>query len=461
MDESSQKFNIPDEARQSIESAIERKEQQERKEVLSSTDYWYARVIKNLNPELSNEYLESKMTELLKNEIPDMLSVIMERQCNLQCTHCLFQNENESSKQQSLAHDLPQIIERIVDQMPKKSDPPHYESSKFLHEGRTLRNWHLDILKNIREKRPDMQIGLIDNGSYISYLKHFKERGLKLDWLDISIDGTENSHNLQRDPEKKKAYNIALRGLKHAREITIPQGEGGRVSSLYTLTKLNYKDIEEAADFLFSSNPEPSAYDTETGKQMNFIDELHLTTMAPQLEQNFAIEISLDEFAESWEQIKTVFQKNNREREQRQAVSFRIYRHQDLEKLASVVGNEKFLNSITNAEEVDCDIGRITFYLDGVPVTFSPLSTWPQETFNIDADGAYRPAFCQKYKIEELQKGVATNGVDTKNYTFQQLDASISYIDAYKQGVDSWWENFGKQFLVNEIETIKRIKKSG
>lgn len=454
------KFNIENDSERFSGNEVEDKEKQEQRESLSSTDYWYARVIKNLNTELSDEYLESKMIELLKNEIPDMLSVIMERQCNLQCAHCLFQNENESSKEQSLAHGLPQIINRIVDQMPKESDPPHYESPKFLHEGRTLREWHLDVLQNIREKRPDMQIGLIDNGSYISYLKHFKERGFKLDWLDISIDGTESSHNLQRDPEKKKAYNIALRGLKHAREITMPQGEGGRVSSLYTLTKLNYKDIGEAADFLFSPNPEPSAYNTETEKQMNFIDELHLTTMAPQLEQNFSIEISPDEFAESWEQIKTVFQKYDREHKQRQVVSFRIYRHQDLEKLARTVGNEKFLNSITNMDEVERDIGRITFNLDGVPVTFSPLSTWPQETFNIDADGAYRPAFCQKYKIEELQRGIAMDGADTKKYTFQQLDTTSPYADTYKQAVDHWWKNFGSQFLTDEINVMNRIREN-
>ena len=60
------------------------------------------------------------MTELLKNEIPDMLSVIMERNATSN-VHCLFRMKMKVSKQQFQAHDLPQIIERIVDQMPKKA----------------------------------------------------------------------------------------------------------------------------------------------------------------------------------------------------------------------------------------------------------------------------------------------------------------------------------------------------
>ena len=103
----------------------------------------------------------------------------------------------------------------------------------FVHNGRVLREWHLDIFKNIKEKRPDMEIGLIDNGTYTRYLDKFKEKNIKLNWVDISVDGTKEFHNLQRN--SLVSFDSMMNGLKHAREIIVSPENGGKVTSFLLL----------------------------------------------------------------------------------------------------------------------------------------------------------------------------------------------------------------------------------
>lgn len=146
--------------------------------------------------------------------------------------------------------------------------------------------------------------------------------------------------------------------------------------------------------------------------------------------------------------------------DKKQRVFVRFYRHEDIEKLAGAVGYKKFWNSLEieparqKNPKVESSIGRITFYIDGVPVTFSPLSTWPQETFLIDADCANRVAHSLKYTLAELQKGINKS----KNYTVNQLNEKSNLVESYNKVVDLWWMKFGKNYLREEINVFNRIK---
>ena len=224
-------INIPDQ-KDERQLIFERYKEEGR----TSGDYWYSRVVENVAKKTPEE-LEKGMVEALKAEVPMLCSATMERACNFSCKHCLYPKE-ESSQEESKKVGLDKIIYNIIDQMPTKETSPRNmvgevrsESPSFLHIGRILREWHLDILKNIKERRPDIRIGLIDNGTYTKFLDKFKEKNIKLDWLDISVDGVKEFHNLQRG--SNSAFDITMNGLKHAREITVRK-RGGKVTSFYS-----------------------------------------------------------------------------------------------------------------------------------------------------------------------------------------------------------------------------------
>ena len=417
-----------------------------------SIDYWKALIIdgeKDRFDELSQKYLEC-----IETEKTNMVSGVMERFCNLKCAHCLYNKNHTSSQQTSENAHLTETITNMVRQLPQENELSGRKPS-FLHEGRILRPWHLEIFKTIKTERPDVSIGLIDNGSYVEHIKELQNKGIALDWLDISIDGTEKSHNLQRDPEMMRAYETAIDGLRHAREITKPTHEGGKVSSLFTVTKLNYKDILETAETLFQPNPETSAFDSESGNQLNYVDSFHITTMSPALPENFPIEIDVDEMKIVWEQIQEMhlFKESPQ-------ISFKLYRIEDLEKLAAAVGEKKFWEAITSEDDTEgysAELGYMRFYIDHTPVYYYPISAFPLETIVIDADAVSRSAYFQQFSLEELKKDESATGINIEKYSWAQLDAKSSYSETYKTGVEKWWKYFGKTFLEKEMEAFDRI----
>jgi len=437
---------------------IERYKKDER----TSGDFWYSRVVDNVAKKTSEE-LERGIVEALKAELPMLCSATMERACDFSCEHCLYKPE-KSSQEESKKVGLENIIYNIIDQMPTKETSPRNkdgeirpESPSFLHIGRMLKDWHLDVFKNIKERRPDIRIGLIDNGTYTRFLDKFKEKNVKLDWLDISVDGVKEFHNLQR--KNNSAFDVTMKGLRHAREVTVPPEEGGKVTSLFTLSNLNYKDknIEKTADMLLSG-------------EKPLVDEFNITTMSATRESLQSLVISssykegdTEEFKEAWEQIKNVFSKYGRNKKGKQKVYIRMYRHEDVEKLARTIGPKKFMDAVRDRESdnfVGVDVGKMTFKIDGVSVDYFPVSIWPSEEFNIDADGANRTAYSITHTLKELKAGKdEDDGSDIKGYTVDYLNNSSDFIKTYQKEVDQWMEFKGRDFLKEEIEMFERIKK--
>ncbi len=393
-------------------------------------------------PELLAELLINQ-----KNELPNLVSGVMERACNLQCAHCLYQEEKSSAVVSQEAHLSDRIID-IVSQMPPKSDKSQVKyNPKFTSIGRILRPWHLDVFAELRSLRPDVRLGLIDNGSFAKLLSKWPA-GFKFDWMDISVDGIEASHNEQR--QSPKAFAQAIEGLKYAREVTKSPEEGGQVSSLLTLTKINAHDIEAVADTLLT---------IPDGGALPLADKFNITTVGPTNEINRQLETSTEDFRVAWEQIKKVCQKYNRDDKKR--VVFGIYRIQDIEKLAAVVGEKRFLEYFTaegNILPAKVERNFVVLEIDGVPVDYQPLSIWTPEEFAIDADGSYLAAYAVKYTLDELQSGRAKDGSDTTAYTFERLTEETNFRETYERAVDTYWTRFGKAGLEKEIATFKRIR---
>lgn len=390
------------------------------------------------------------LAELLlnqKHELPVLVTAVMERTCNLQCSHCLYQDEKSSAKISEAAHLGDRIID-IVSQMPSRSSKEGEEySPQFLSCGRILRPWHLDVFTKLHEERPDVELGVIDNGTFTSLLAKWPNE-FKFDWMDISIDGIEESHNKQR--QSSKAFAQAIEGLKRAREVTKSADEGGRVSSLLTLTKINANDIEVVADTLLGS---------ENGERP-LVDQFQITTVGPTNAINAALETNADDFRSAWEQLKRASRKYNTEGKPK--IMFAIYRIEDIEKLAEVVGEGHFLEAFSTQENdtlpIKAERNFLYFDIDGIQVQYQPLSIWTPEEFLIEADGVYRTAYEGKFTLEELRSGIAKDGSNTAPYTFEPLTATSNFRETFERAVDTYWIRFGKQGLKKEMETFKRIR---
>lgn len=418
-------------------------------EVMKGSGNRYAWIMSDViseNKEPKNEMLAELLLNQ-KHELPELISCVMERACNLQCAHCLYQEEKSSAKI-SREHSLSDRIVDIVSQMPERSNSEEEGyNPQFISIGRILRPEHLETFTRLRTLRPDVKLGVIDNGSFTTLLPKWPT-DFKFDWIDVSVDGLEDSHNKQR--LSPKAFAQAIEGLKQAREVTKSPEEGGRVTSLLTLTKINAKDIAGVADMLLSAE----------GENLPLADQFCVTTVGPTNEVNRKLETELDDFLTAWEQIKEISHKYNTEENER--FRFSIYRIQDIEKLAAVVGEKHFLEQFTANENdaLPVKAGRnfLNFEFDGVKVLYQPLSIWIPEEFPIDADGVYRGAYMVKYTLEELQSGVAKDGSDTTPYTFETITPETDFRECFERAVDSYWINFGKQRLEEEIAVFRRIR---
>jgi len=377
-------------------------------------DYWFS--IVHLGHS-SPEFIEN-MFDSLRDERPPILSVVGERSCALQCSHCIFQAE-KSSKSLSLSSSLGTAITTIVRQM--GANPI------VVHEGRIFRPWHLEWLTTIREVRSDVLIGMIDTGAYLDHATQIEQSGFKFDWLDISVDGPEAIHNSQR--ENADAFTTAMRGIKNARRFI---RNSGRITSLLTLTKRNYLDILKTSDAL---PPE--------------IDEWHITTISPVRPEIRPLATTHRQFNEAWLQIVAA----NKVR----PVFFRIYVAEDIAKLAYAVGTSKFLSAMDRAEVSNCAISLI---IDGVSVLYYPHSVAPSETFVLDADAHYRAPYSIAYSLEELRSGVSRFGDDIRAYTIGKVEIGSQFDVLYSRGVENWRSSFGREALNMEISIFQDIQQS-
>jgi MoaA/NifB/PqqE/SkfB family radical SAM enzyme len=389
-------------------------------QTIESIDFWYKIISLHKDiEETDKEY----MVNLLQQELPTLSSLIMERTCNLSCSHCVFQDE-KSSKRISQGCDLESIILTIASQLPI--------NSSVIHEGRVIRDWHIPILAKIKEIRPDLALGLIDNGTYLNVKDKFQAHKLHLDWLDISIDGDEATHNRQRG--NKKAYATAIEGLRQARSYI---NRNGRITSLFTGTKINYANVYEAALSLMEEK---------------LVDEFHVTPAGPTFrDENLVMDET--EWVIFWESFCKAHALGERFGI---PVYIRFYNHDDIRKFANVVGYDAFRAAFTNRDDIRVSRGSISFLINGIRILYVPVSICPTETFVIDVDGVYRLAYCVKFTLEEL-RNKRKDDKDLSAYSVALIQKGDSYSELYKKGAKQWWEVFGKVHLQAEKKLFNNL----
>lgn len=380
-------------------------------EAYSSMDYWFSLVSTGEDsPELV-----SQMYGRLAEEIPPILSVVGERACNLQCAHCIFQAEHSSSSA-SQASGLVEAVEAIVRQMGREPI--------VVHEGRIFQPWHLEWLTAVRQICPDSRVGMIDNGTFLNHAGAIRASGFKFDWLDISLDGPEDVHNLQR--KSARAFKAAVRGIQHAREFVVREG---RVTSLFTLTAVNYASVLDACHALPAE-----------------VDEWHITTLSPTRPEIATLETTAEQFAIAWQQAVAA----SRERQ----LYFRIYRNEDLVKLARAAGPERLAQAFDSVRVADV---AALFELDGVQVIYYPTSVVVGEEVILDADAYHRLPYSISYTLEELRAETSRFGEDLRKYTVGPVTSTTDLGVQLERCVAQWRKEFGLAALRKEMGMFAEI----
>jgi len=365
--------------------------------------------------------LVDKMIKVLTKETPDLCSLILERNCNLNCAHCFFKKEKTSAGV-SMMVELESKVLSVVSQLPK--------NSAIIHEGRILKSWHVPLLKKIRESRGDISIGLLDNGSYLKNEFSLRENNFLFDWIDISVDGPRQIHNLQRCSQT--SFDEAIAGLKRAKEFVVP--EDGKVTSLFTATRVNYKYLAETAKLLIDEG---------------LIDELHVTPASEVVSKNNHVVMSDQDWFIFWKQFK---QARNLGIKSGVKIFLKLYQLKDIMSLSRVVGRKEFFKGFNDTDFILVDRGSVSFVVDGVRITYIPMSICSSETFVVDADGKYRLAYSVQYTLEELNEGIDSMGNKIEAYTVCEINSDSNYKNLYSLGAKQWFTSFGNKELEEEIK---------
>ena len=102
----------------------------------------------------------------------------------------------------------------------------------YVYGGRSLPAAGLDLLSAIREISPRAKLGAIDNGISMGPLRE-RLGELRLDWIDVSLDGNEADHDRQR--RRPGSFRDGLSGARWLRDSGIVP----KVNILTCLTTLN------------------------------------------------------------------------------------------------------------------------------------------------------------------------------------------------------------------------------
>lgn len=348
---------------------------------------------------------------LLRTEIPPLLSWIVRGGCAVQCQHCIFPVEGPKAYlEQPNAETLISILRQLT------------ETRTLVHEGRQLLPSQVPVLAAI--KQAGFNVSLINNGQYTTpaMLSLCEREGLKVDALDVSVDGTRAIHNAQRS--SGQAWTWAMKGISNARQILTSEG---KLTSLYTLTSLNCSAVQETAETVIP-----------------LVDEWHLTTMSlrPGLEHMRASKRAL---ATALEQLLMV--------RKEKPVFLRTYSLPDFVWLLEILGKETARKALEKAlvtyNAIVLDIGVLLY--------FYPKSLQVNETLAVDADGWWRLPFCIHYTLDELQAGVDREGHDISHFNIapvsEELDVSSRYVEATK----TWWNAIGKDCLSAERAAVQNF----
>ena len=376
---------------------------------LDAIDMWHRAV-------LQGENWTGELPAQLRREVPPMASWIVRGGCAVQCQHCIFPVEGPKAF-------APQISEEVILSLLAQLSG----HGTLVHEGRQLLDWQIPILA--AAKRKGHSVAVINNGQYATpaMLALCEREGLRLDALDVSIDGPERIHNQQRNEfgtrKNVPAWAWAMNGLAEGRRIA------DKLTSLFTLTSLTSEHV------------------AETGKIAgDLVDEWHLSpmTVRPGIEHMAPSEAQM---AEALNQLAGLRLENTE-------IFLRSYSLAGFIALAQAIGVETVRKALPKAlvtyNGIVLDVGFTKLH-------FYPKSLQCNETLVVDADHWWRLPFSVAHTLGQLKAGVSAEGEDLTHFSIAPLSAELDVAKVYARSVETWWQAVGLKSFNEERDAVEQL----
>jgi hypothetical protein len=182
-------------------------------------EWWLDAVVSDCD----GSVLRKGLIDVYECHPPTHGEIIFTGACAYSCKHCIY-GPDFASANQSLP---PATWQKLFSNM-------HADLGieTFVYGGRSISTPGIETLAALKHALPNAKVGVIDNG--ISYVP-FREKllNLKLDWIDISVDGQEQDHDEQRG--KPGGYQETLQGA----EWLLQNRAAPKINILSCLTSIN------------------------------------------------------------------------------------------------------------------------------------------------------------------------------------------------------------------------------
>lgn len=211
---------------------------------------------KLINGLYSIDEVKREFVQIYENFYPDMCEFTINSYCPNTCKHCIYPHDFHVNNQNISLEDWRRILRNVYDKLGLRT---------FVINGRSINEKIFEVIKFIKSDLVDANVGLIIDGTLSE--KHLRQiKDIKIDWLDISVDGFGADHDNQRNNQgvfdKTVEMLDKLSSYNNFKKINI----------LTTLTTINQNSVIEMIRFfndrgflnffitpvsIYNNNPDP------------------------------------------------------------------------------------------------------------------------------------------------------------------------------------------------------------
>ena len=173
-----------------------------------------------------NQALE-EIRAAYRDHWPTQGELIFTGACEFQCQHCIYPPSYAQLNRGLAVEEWDRILQDMSQKLGIQT---------FVYGGRSVTANGLEVLARLRERLPEAHIGLIDNGISMLPRRNLLAE-VRPDWIDISLDGQEQDHDVQR-----RSVGSFRAGLEGALWL-VRNGVAPKVNILTCLTTLNRNSV--------------------------------------------------------------------------------------------------------------------------------------------------------------------------------------------------------------------------
>jgi len=183
---------------------------------------------------ITDQELSEALNQIYSEHAPELAEILMNPYCSNSCRHCIYPTDYHNYNETLPLETWESVFQNLHDQIGLRT---------FIFGGRELNSQILDAIQYLKEKYKDSIVGVITDGPAIE--KHL-EGIIKtpMDWIDVSIDGLEEDHDVQRNYPGN--FRITVEGIEKLKEI----GSVKNMGILTALTTLNKESVVDMVHYL-------------------------------------------------------------------------------------------------------------------------------------------------------------------------------------------------------------------